>query len=185
MVASEASIHEVCPDSDLVDVNANLTKSIPKALPTYEELRNAIPKQCFEKSLPISIAYLVWDFAVLAGLYMIVGYVEHYTGWMGLLVWYYITGMFMSSLFIIGHDCGHTTFSNYPWVNDLFGHIAHAPIMAPYWPWKKSHQQHHKYTSHLEKDRGHPWVTESDYFKSPWLMRNFCKLPFSGLFRYG
>ncbi|KAI6180988.1 hypothetical protein M3Y98_00780800 [Aphelenchoides besseyi] len=99
-------------------------------LPTYEQLRNAIPPQCFEKSLPTSLAYLIWDYAVIAGLYFALPTVEKYLGWPGLLVWYYVTGMFMSSLFIIGHDCGHTTFSNYTWVNDLCGHLAHAPIMG-------------------------------------------------------
>jgi hypothetical protein len=56
-------------------------------LPTYEEIRDAIPKQCFEKSLPTSLAYLVWDFAVLTGLYLILPYVEGWGGWFGLLGW--------------------------------------------------------------------------------------------------
>lgn len=93
-------------------------------------------------------------------------------------------GMFLSSLFIIGHDCGHTTFSNYSWINDFFGHLAHAPIMAPFWPWQKSHRSHHQYTSHIEKDKGHPWTTEEKYLKSDWLSKNFSKIPISGFFRY-
>jgi len=188
MVASQTLTQEVyATESDSLKNRGKEDNDIvkpKKTLPSYEEIRAAIPKQCFEKNLPVSVVYLAWDFAVLGSLYYILPWVEHYGGWTGLLLWYYVTGMFMSSLFIIGHDCGHTTFSNYSWVNDFFGHVAHAPIMAPYWPWKKSHQQHHKYTSHLEKDRGHPWVTESDYESTHWISRNFCKLPISGLFRW-
>ena len=92
-------------------------------------------------------------------------------------------GMFMSSLFCVGHDAGHGTFSEYKWVNDIFGHLAHAPIMAPFWPWQKSHRLHHTYTSHLEKDKGHPWVTEEDHMSRGWLVQNFAKFPLSGLFR--
>lgn len=90
-------------------------------------------------------------------------------------------GMSLSSLFIVGHDCGHGTFSEYQWVNDIFGHLSHAPLMAPFWPWQKSHRQHHQYTSHLEKDRGHPWLTEKYYTTINWLKSNFHRIPFTAL----
>ncbi|KAI6206811.1 hypothetical protein M3Y94_00956400 [Aphelenchoides besseyi] len=177
-------VHTQSTASNEYETENSKNKEAVPVLPTYEQLRNAIPPQCFEKSLPTSLAYLIWDYAVIAGLYFALPTIEKYLGWPGLLVWYYVTGMFMSSLFIIGHDCGHTTFSNYTWVNDLCGHLAHAPIMAPYWPWQKSHRQHHQFTSHLTKDKGHPWVTKDDYENTNWISRNFCKIPISGLFRW-
>lgn len=155
-----------------------------KQLPSYEEIRKAIPPQCFEKSALRSGFYLLLDYAIIAGLYVLVPYVEHYGGWPGLIGWYYVTGMMMSSLFCIGHDCGHGTFSNHKWLNDIAGHMAHAPLMAPYWPWQKSHRQHHQYTSHLEKDKGHPWNTEDEHINGSWISRNFSKIPISGLFRW-
>nr|QCY50866.1 delta-12 fatty acid desaturase [Cephalobus sp. DWF1301] len=168
----------------ITETRAEFKGSEPKKLPTYEEIRKAIPAHCFEKSIPTSVYYLIQDYVIIAGLYYIVPYVEYYASWPGLLLWYWFMGMFMSSLFCVGHDAGHGTFSEYKWVNDIFGHLAHAPIMAPFWPWQKSHRLHHTYTSHLEKDKGHPWVTEEDHMSRGWFVQNFAKFPLSGLFRW-
>jgi omega-3 fatty acid desaturase (delta-15 desaturase) len=155
-----------------------------KNLPTLEEIKNAIPAHCFEKNAFKSIYFLIQDFIILGALYYILPTVEGYAGWTGLLIWYWFTGMFASSLFCVGHDCGHGSFSNYTWLNDVCGHIAHAPILAPFWPWQKSHRQHHQYTSHIDKDKGHPWVTENDHLDRDWIAKNFAKFPLSGFFRW-
>ncbi|CAD5219030.1 unnamed protein product [Bursaphelenchus okinawaensis] len=176
------------PTQVVEEVAVPRTLAEPKSkrpnLPTLEELKNAIPPECFEKDWKKSMAFFVWDVAVLATLYSIVPYVEHYGGWTGLLVWYYIMGMFGFSLFVVGHDCGHGTFSEYTWLNDIVGHFAHAPILAPYWPWQKSHRQHHQYTSHIDKDMGHPWYTEEEYMEKHWVFKHFAKFPLSGLIRW-
>ncbi|RCN29210.1 stearoyl-CoA 9-desaturase [Ancylostoma caninum] len=124
------------------------------------------------------------DIIVLACLYALLPYVEQYFGWVGYLAWCWVFGICACSLFVVGHDCGHGSFSNYEWVNDLCGHIAHAPILAPYWPWQKSHRQHHQYTSHLDKDKGHPWVTEQDFEQRTMLEKYFACFPLSGWIRW-
>lgn len=150
------------------------------SLPSVDEFRKAIPAECFEKSLIRSIFYLILDFVIIAGLYMVVGIVENYFGIIGLLLWYWVLGMFLFALFTVGHDCGHGTFSSYTWVNDLFGHVAHAPTMVPYWPWQKSHRLHHQYTSHIEKDMSHPWISEELYNSFNWLTKHYVKFPLTG-----
>ncbi|KAI6217133.1 Omega-6 fatty acid desaturase, endoplasmic reticulum isozyme 1 [Aphelenchoides besseyi] len=151
--------------------------------PTLSQIRNCIPLHCFERPVSKSVAYVVFDYAVIATFYYNVSYFE-LAGMGGLFLWYCLTGLFMASVFVIGHDCGHGAFSRHRIVNDIFGHICFAPILAPYYGWQRTHRQHHQYTTHLEKDTSHPWVTESDYNSRNFFVRHFCKLPFSGFFRW-
>jgi omega-3 fatty acid desaturase (delta-15 desaturase) len=156
---------------------------VPK-LPTVDDVRKAIPEHCFKKDALRSIRYLIQDYALMAGLYLILPYMEGYGGILGLLVWYIAYGFVACALFVVGHDCGHGSFSEYEWLNDLCGHLAHAPILAPFWPWQKSHRQHHQYTSHLTKDKGHPWVTQEDYEGRSTVEKYFAAIPLSGWLRW-
>merc|ERR1719453_1534106 len=71
-----------------------------------------------------------------------------------------ISGFFMWGIFVVGHDCGHGTFSDNWLLNDIIGHICHGSIMVPYYPWQLSHRRHHMYHNHVDKDYSHPWYTE-------------------------
>ncbi|CAI4225413.1 unnamed protein product [Auanema sp. JU1783] len=156
---------------------------VPK-LPTVDEVRKAVPAECFKKDAMKSISYLILDYAILAVMYLALPTIEHYTGFVGLFAWYCLFGFVGSALFVVGHDCGHGSFSEHEWLNDLCGHIAHAPILAPFWPWQKSHRQHHQYTSHLTKDMGHPWVTKEDYDSRTPIEKYFAAFPLSGWLRW-
>lgn len=58
-----------------------------KPLPSLEEIKQAIPPQCFEKNWKTSLSYLALDYVIIAGLYLLLPTIEHYGGWMGLLSW--------------------------------------------------------------------------------------------------
>jgi len=126
----------------------------------------------------------VLDVAILRALYLVVPALEHYGGLAGLLLWYWLIGMCMFALFVVGHDCGHGTFSNSELVNNVIGHVAHGFLLVPFWPWQKSHRDHHKYTSHCDKDKGHPWVRANDFDSWHWLGRNYATNPLSTLIQW-
>ncbi|KAH7704380.1 Fatty acid desaturase family protein, partial [Aphelenchoides avenae] len=153
-------------------------------LPSLDELKRAVPPECFERSAARSLFYLALDYAILAALYCAVPHFEQLGGALGLLLWYWLMSMFASSLFVVGHDCDHFSFSANALINDVAGHLAHAPIMTPFYSWRKSHRHHHSHTNHLTKDMGHPWVTEEEYLSAGWLSRNFVKNPLSAFFRW-
>ncbi|CAN0483465.1 unnamed protein product, partial [Ectocarpus sp. 12 AP-2014] len=144
--------------------------------------------RCFIKSLPRSLFYMARDMGcVLALQYLYPMYVAG--SWPLTFLWWNANGFMLWALFVIGHDCGHTTFSNYPWVNALVGHLCHAPLLVPFWPWAKSHNEHHKYHNHVEKDMSYPWFGKQQFEQEvkP-VTKLFLKTPFhpftSYLFTY-
>ncbi|KAI1711208.1 fatty acid desaturase domain-containing protein [Ditylenchus destructor] len=157
-------------------------------LPTLEEIRDAIPPECFQRSDLKSCFYLALDYAFIATCYLLLPYFEGYGGFAGLLGWYWLMGMFLSGLFMIGHDCGHDTFSDNIILNDIAGLLAHAPLLTPYFPFKKAHRRHHRHTNHLHKDnhlkKGRHWNSEEEYHGSSWLEHQLAKVPFMGFFKW-
>ncbi|CAF5173083.1 unnamed protein product [Rotaria magnacalcarata] len=71
---------------------------------------------------------------------------------MSLLVFNLFIGTLYTSLFVLGHDCGHSSFSTYPLLNDIVGTILHTWILTPYYTWKITHNKHHKNTGNIDKD---------------------------------
>lgn len=49
---------------------------------------------------------------------------------------FFSIGTLYTSFFVLGHDCGHGSFSFYPLLNDIVGTILHTWILAPYYTWK-------------------------------------------------
>lgn len=120
-------------------------------LPTLTELRAALPSRCLEPSTGRSLAYFAWDltaFCALAALAWQLGW----SAWLP-LVWF-AQGTLLWALFVIGHDCGHGSFSRRPWLNDAVGHVAHTLALVPYHAWQHSHRVHHRFAGHLERDEG-------------------------------
>jgi omega-3 fatty acid desaturase (delta-15 desaturase) len=74
-----------------------------------------------------------------------------------------LTGTVMWMNFVIGHDCGHGSFSTDKALNAVVGHVTHAPLLVPFWPWAYSHKQHHRFHNHETKDMSHPWMTAERY----------------------
>mgnify|MGYP001216194421 CR=1 FL=1 len=145
--------------------------SPPGALPfTLQDLKNAIPKECFEPSLGRSLAYFFLDVGLVTFFYALAGSLD---SWYFYPFFWLIQGTLFWSLFVVGHDCGHGSFSKWKWVNNFVGHLAHIPILVPYHGWRISHRTHHANTGNLATDESWYPVSEAKYQQMPWYEKLF------------
>jgi acyl-lipid omega-3 desaturase len=133
---------------------------------TLKQLKAAIPPHCFQPSAGKSLAYFFLDVGIIAGLYAIAAQLD---SWFFFPLFWLMQGTMFWALFVVGHDCGHRSFSRYDWLNDFIGHLSHAPILVPFHGWRISHRTHHQNTGSLENDESWYPVTESQYGKMSWL----------------
>lgn len=89
------------------------------------------------------------------------------TPWYGLPFLWIFTGTALTGFFVIGHDCGHRSFAQRKWVNDLVGHVMFLPLLYPFHPWRIQHNHHHKHTNKLEEDNAWTPFEVDLYKKSP------------------
>ncbi len=127
---------------------------------TLKDLKAAIPAYCFEPSAGKSLAYFFLDLGIIIGLYAIAYALD---SWFFLPLFWLMQGTMFWALFVVGHDCGHRSFSRYLWLNDLIGHLSHTPILVPFHGWRISHRTHHNNTGNIDTDESWYPVTESQY----------------------
>jgi omega-3 fatty acid desaturase (delta-15 desaturase) len=121
---------------------------------TLADIKAAIPAHCFEKSAARSLAYLALDVAVVVGLAAAAATLNAWWAWP---LYWVAQGTMFWALFVVGHDCGHQSFSNNKALNDLVGNITHSSILVPYHGWRVSHRTHHSNHGHVENDESwHP-----------------------------
>lgn len=145
-------------DSKTKPEQKNQHKRVPYEKPpfTVGDLRKAIPPHCFQRSLIRSFSYVVYDLIVTFLMYYIAtSYFHHlpvplsYVAWMGYWV---VQGCVLTGVWVIAHECGHHSFSDYQWVDDTVGFILHSSLLVPYFSWKYSHRRHHSNTGSLDRD---------------------------------
>lgn len=140
----------------LVDTYGN-----PFEVPDYtiKDIRDAIPKHCFERNGLLGLGYVFRDAACLAAtFYLFHNFVTpeiipstpvRATLW-GLYT--FLQGLFGTGLWVLAHECGHGAFSPSKLYNNIVGWIVHSALLVPYFSWQMSHSKHHKATGHLERD---------------------------------
>src|SRR5262245_14256779 len=92
---------------------------------TLTQMRRAIPKACLAPSDGRSCAVLFRVLATIALLAYLQSCIHPETAfaWALLAVVTIAQGFAMVGLFVLGHDCGHYSFSTRRWVNLLVGHL--------------------------------------------------------------
>jgi len=144
------------PEQKLIDTYGNEFK-IPDY--TIKDIRDAIPKHCFERSAVRGLGYVARDVALLAGTFYLFNtyctpeYVPSSAARTALWAGYtFLQGLFGTGLWVLAHECGHQSFSPSKTLNDTVGWICHSALMVPYFSWKISHGKHHKATGNMERD---------------------------------
>jgi omega-3 fatty acid desaturase (delta-15 desaturase) len=160
-------LDRVSPGAARADLPAHL-RSAQELTFTLQDLKAAIPAQCFQPSTARSLAYFAFDLGVIAGLYAIA---YSLNSWLFFPLFWLAQGTMFWALFVVGHDCGHGSFSRHRWLNTLVGHLAHTPILVPYHGWRISHRTHHANTGSLDTDESWYPVDESTYRTMPWVQK--------------
>lgn len=134
--------------------------------PTATQIKAAIPNHVFKSSLLTSIYYVIKDFAIISVLYLTMLKFENQLSWTLLCVifplYWILQGTMFMAIFVVGHDCGHGSFSKYGVINDVIGSLLHSFVLTPFYPWKLSHRNHHKNTGNMDKDEVFYPVRESE-----------------------
>jgi omega-3 fatty acid desaturase (delta-15 desaturase) len=106
------------------------------------DVRAAVPAHCWRKSPLRSLSYVARDVAAVAGLAAAASWASSAAaagGWWGwAAVWplyWAAQGTMFWALFVLGHDCGHGSFSDCAALNSAVGHLLHSFILVPYHGW--------------------------------------------------
>ncbi|KDR69558.1 hypothetical protein GALMADRAFT_77316 [Galerina marginata CBS 339.88] len=136
------------------------------------EIRALIPSRLFRRNTSRSVAFLIRDLIMVVALSIAV-----YTGDTTLIslecatiqryilracIWlfyWWFQGLIFTGIWVIGHECGHGSFSSSRGLSDLVGFLCHSALWTPYFSWKFSHQSHHRHHGSMEKDEH--WIPRS------------------------
>lgn len=102
---------------------------------SLSDIRDAIPKHLWVKDGVRSMAHLALDVGIVAAL---AAGAYALNAWWAWPAYWLAQGTMFWALFVVGHDCGHQSFSNNRDLNDLVGNITHSSILVPYHGWVRS-----------------------------------------------
>ncbi len=119
-----------------------------------KHILKTLPRELFLKNSQKAWTQLVISVAMVA-----LGYVSLvYAPWYLLPLAWVFTGTALTGFFVLGHDCGHRSFSNNKRLNNAIGHLAFLPLLYPFHGWRIWHNFHHKHTNKLDVDNAwQPW----------------------------
>ncbi|KAL6204411.1 hypothetical protein ACLB2K_021679 [Fragaria x ananassa] len=134
----------------------------PSAPPPFKiaEIRAAIPKHCWVKNPWRSFSYVLRDLVVIFAMAAAAIYFNNWYVWP---LYWAAQGTMFWALFVLGHDCGHGSFSDSRLLNNVVGHFLHSAILVPYNGWRISHRTHHQNHGHVENDESWVPLTEKIY----------------------
>lgn len=138
---------------------------------TLGDVRRGIPASCFE----ISPAKSWFTFLRILACLSSCLYLETRTdSLLFLLPLWFFHGQVLVGLFVLGHDCGHQSFSQNRQTNFLMGHLAFSPLGNGLASWTTTHNHHHAHTQLRGQDVDwSKWLMTKEEFKNSSWKENF------------
>jgi omega-6 fatty acid desaturase (delta-12 desaturase) len=86
--------------------------------------------------------------------------------WSKYLLWplyWYAQGSVMTGIWVLAHECGHQSFSESEFANNLIGTVLHSLLLVPFHSWRITHGRHHNNTGSCENDEVFAPATRADW----------------------
>ncbi len=135
---------------------------------TVGELKAAVPAHCFRPRTARSLLHVGVDLAALAAFQVALASTD---AWWLVAPLVLAAGTLFWALFVLGHDCGHGSFSPSSRWNAIVGHLVHTPLLVPYHAWRLSHRRHHRFAGDVDRDEGWFPLTEAQWLAQPAAVR--------------
>ena len=78
-------------------------------------------------------------------------------------IYWYAQGSVMTGVWVLAHECGHQSFSESEFANNVVGTICHSLLLVPYHSWRITHGKHHNNTGSCENDEVFAPATRSQW----------------------
>ncbi|WP_320826604.1 alpha/beta fold hydrolase [Reinekea sp.] len=114
-----------------------------------EKLFNSIPVGLTKPNPSRGLLGLLTSFSCIALSVFLLMLVDQV--WLMIPLWFF-AGLSAWGAFVIGHDCGHNSFSRSKILNQVVGQIALLPILFPFNGWRLMHNMHHSSANNIELD---------------------------------
>jgi len=125
-------------------------------IPTKAQVRQAVPKHCFERDTAKSMMYAVISVAQSAACLAAARFIPMRRIAAPLwLAWAAVTVTVWTGIWVVAHECGHGAFSDNRQLQDAVGYVLHSILLVPYFSWQRSHAVHHANTNHITKGETH------------------------------
>lgn len=131
------------------------------------DIKKIIPRHCF---YPVAIRSWFTLFRLFSMTALMI-YLESQTHNLLLLsLLWLIHGQVLVGLFVLGHDCGHSSFSRTRWINNLIGYVTMSPLGNGLMTWKLTHDHHHAHTQKRgqEVDWSKRLLTKEEFAITSW-----------------
>ncbi|CAL9093128.1 unnamed protein product [Musa textilis] len=151
------------PEADALNTEESAAEEVQSGKPPpfrIGDVRAAIPNHCWVKDPRRSMSYALRDAVVVALLALAAASLDSWTFWP---LYWFAQGTMFWALFVLGHDCGHGSFSNSALLNNVVGHLLHSIILVPYHGWRISHRTHHQNHGNVDKDESWHPLSEKTY----------------------